>query len=178
MTTKLSDLSVSEVKDIEKKAEKAFKKLIKVKSCLSKGIVPISEEQIQNLTIAGDIYKAPHEIILRCITVYVDAVCNGDIKVKDYEKTAFEFGDLYAFCFQQATPLNWQMYFLESGDFSEVALVDKNRKFVLFPQLYIYGLFVKDETDNVLLATYNMIKDLDFELAKQTPDNSFSILLC
>jgi hypothetical protein len=67
---------------------------------------------------------------------------------------------------------------LESGDFSEVALVDKNRKFVLFPQLYIYGLFVKDETDNVLLATYNMIKDLDFELAKQTPDNSFSILLC
>jgi ABC-type phosphate transport system ATPase subunit len=80
MTTKLSDLSVSEVKDIEKKAEKAFKKLIKVKSCLSKGIVPISEEQIQNLTIAGDIYKAPHEIILRCIRVYVDAVCNGDIK--------------------------------------------------------------------------------------------------
>jgi hypothetical protein len=53
-----------------------------------------------------------------------------------------------------------------------------NRKFVLFPQLYIYGLFVKDETDNVLLATYNMIKDLDFELAKQTPDNSFSIILC
>jgi hypothetical protein len=178
MTTKLSDLSVSEVKDIEKKAEKAFKKLIKVKSCLSKGIVPISEEQIQNLTIAGDIYKAPHEIILRCIRVYVDAVCNGDIKVKDYEKTAFEFGYLYAFCFQQATPLNWQMYFLESGDFSEVALVDKNRKFVLFPQMYIYGLFVKDETDNVLLATYNMIKDLDFELAKQTPDNSFSIILC
>lgn len=79
---------------------------------------------------------------------------------------------------EQATPLNWQMYFLESGDFSEVALVDKNRKFVLFPQLYIYGLFVKDKTDNVLLATYNMIKDLDFELAKQTPDNSFSILLC
>jgi hypothetical protein len=79
---------------------------------------------------------------------------------------------------EQATPLNWQMYFLESGDFSEVALVDKNRKFVLFPQLYIYGLFVKDKTDNVLLATYYMIKDLDFELAKQTPDNNFSILLC
>jgi hypothetical protein len=48
MTAKLSDLSVSEVKYIEKKAEKAFKKLIKVKSCLSKGIVPISEEQIQD----------------------------------------------------------------------------------------------------------------------------------
>jgi len=70
------------------------------------------------------------------------------------------------------------MYFLELGDFSEVALVDKNRKFVLFPQMHIYRLFVKDKTDNVLLATYNMIKDLDFELAKQTPDNSFSILLC
>jgi hypothetical protein len=70
------------------------------------------------------------------------------------------------------------MYFLESGDFSEVALVDKNRKFVLFPQMNIYRLFVKDKTDNVLLLTYNMIKDLDFELAKQTPDNSFSILLC
>jgi hypothetical protein len=70
------------------------------------------------------------------------------------------------------------MYFLESGDFSEVALVDKNRKFVLFPQMYIYRLFEKDKTDNVLLLTYNMIKDLDFELAKQTPDNSFSIILC
>jgi hypothetical protein len=70
------------------------------------------------------------------------------------------------------------MYFLELGDFSEVALVDKNRKFVLFPQMYIYRLFVKDKTDNVLLVTYNMIKDLDFELAKQTPDNNFSIILC
>ena len=161
MQPKESPINDQELQFMQEEIISIFELMKDNKEQLTRGLDKVTLTEIESINCTANYLHNDPQIILKLIRNLLDIIRQGIIDFQiDEETLAYPIGHTYGTF--AAVYLNWDLKFLRSDHLpdGELALISKDKHYVIYPSSYIFRLLSDPTTQNDSFQIINKLKEV------------------